>query len=90
MDKEVSEPYYTALGFFWSEFHDGIAMPLKSTICFFYFQLFFGLFTVCLSRTSVITPPPPPTLPPIFVQRHLHLTPVLASILEQITIRPTL
>jgi hypothetical protein len=36
----------TLLGFFWSEFHDGIAMPLKSTICFFYLHLFFGLFTV--------------------------------------------
>ena len=46
MDKEVSEPYYTALGFFWSEFHDGVAMPLKSTICFFYLLLYFALFTV--------------------------------------------
>jgi hypothetical protein len=33
------------LGFFRSEFHDGIAMPLKSTICFFSFHLFFALFT---------------------------------------------
>jgi hypothetical protein len=36
----------TPLGLFWSEFYDGIAMPLKSTICFFYFLLFFTLFTV--------------------------------------------
>ncbi len=33
-------------GFFWSEFYDGIAMPLKSTMCFVYLQLFFTLFTV--------------------------------------------
>jgi hypothetical protein len=46
MDKEVSELINTPLGFFWSDSHDGIAMPLKSTICFFYFLLLFALFTV--------------------------------------------
>jgi hypothetical protein len=39
----------TPLGFFWSEFHDGIAMPLKSIMCFFYFLLFFALFTVAVT-----------------------------------------
>jgi hypothetical protein len=46
MDKEKASLINTPLGFIWSEFHDGIAMPLKSTICFFYIQLFFALFTV--------------------------------------------
>jgi hypothetical protein len=45
----------TPLGFFWSEFHDGIAMPLKSTICFFYFHLFFALFTVYTVRGRMVS-----------------------------------
>ena len=46
--------------FFWSEFHDGIAMPLKSTMCFFYILLFFALFTVMFAVAGTTAPPPPP------------------------------
>jgi len=41
--------------FFWSDFHDGIAMPLKSTICFFYILLFFALFTVYLMTSQFVS-----------------------------------
>ncbi len=35
-----------------SEFYDSIAMPLKSTMCFFYLLLFFTLFTVWVNCVS--------------------------------------